>query len=104
MIGTTGTPGKISSDVFSIAILPDNPDRVFDDAQFNVFLVREVDQAQQLARRLPDGPAGTALVQLAEYLAARCDALTSKSPTGAAMGVGVNCAARRSPAPARASG
>jgi heptaprenyl diphosphate synthase len=37
-------------------------------------VVQEVDRAQDLARRLPTGPARTALVQLAEYLAARCAA------------------------------
>jgi len=37
-------------------------------------VVREVDRAQELARRLPGGTAQTALIQLAEYLAARCDA------------------------------
>jgi heptaprenyl diphosphate synthase len=34
----------------------------------------EVDRAQALAARLPEGPAGTALVQLAEFLAVRCEA------------------------------
>jgi heptaprenyl diphosphate synthase len=37
-------------------------------------VVAEVDRAQELTGRLPDGPARTALFQLAEYLAARCDA------------------------------
>ncbi|MGH2590021.1 MAG: polyprenyl synthetase family protein [Actinomycetota bacterium] len=37
-------------------------------------VVAEVDRAQELARRLPPGPARTALDQLAEYLAARCGA------------------------------
>jgi heptaprenyl diphosphate synthase len=37
-------------------------------------VVAEVDRAQDLARRLPEGAAQTALIQLAEYLAARCDA------------------------------
>jgi heptaprenyl diphosphate synthase len=34
----------------------------------------EVDRANTLARSLPDGPAAIALVQLAEFLAARCQA------------------------------
>jgi heptaprenyl diphosphate synthase len=34
----------------------------------------EVDRAVTLASRLPDGPAATALIQLAEFLAARCGA------------------------------
>ena len=34
----------------------------------------EVDRAQALARRLPEGPAQTALVQLAGFLGARCGA------------------------------
>lgn len=37
-------------------------------------VVAEVDRAHALAARLPEGPAGTALVQLAEFLAARCEA------------------------------
>jgi heptaprenyl diphosphate synthase len=37
-------------------------------------VVAEVDRAQSLIGRLPDGPAATALVQLAEFLAHRCDA------------------------------
>ena len=37
-------------------------------------VVAEVDRAQELARRLPEGAAQTALIQLAEYLAARCGA------------------------------
>jgi heptaprenyl diphosphate synthase len=37
-------------------------------------VVTEVDRAQGLARRLPSGAASFALDQLAEYLAARCDA------------------------------
>jgi heptaprenyl diphosphate synthase len=37
-------------------------------------VVAEVDRARELAGRLPEGTAGTALVQLAEYLAARCGA------------------------------
>jgi geranylgeranyl pyrophosphate synthase len=32
----------------------------------------EVDRAHALAERLPEGPALTALVQLADFLAARC--------------------------------
>jgi heptaprenyl diphosphate synthase len=37
-------------------------------------VVAEVDRARELASRLPEGTARTALVQLAEYLAARCGA------------------------------
>ena len=37
-------------------------------------VVAEVDRARELAGRLPEGTARTALVQLAEYLAARCGA------------------------------
>lgn len=37
-------------------------------------VVAEVDRAHGLLERLPDGPARTALGQLAEFLAARCDA------------------------------
>jgi heptaprenyl diphosphate synthase len=37
-------------------------------------VVAEVDRAHVLAERLPDGPALSALVQLAEFLAARCSA------------------------------
>ncbi len=37
-------------------------------------VVAEVDRAHALAERLPDGPALRALVQLAEFLAARCAA------------------------------
>jgi heptaprenyl diphosphate synthase len=37
-------------------------------------VVAEVDRAHALAERLPDGPALSALVQLAEFLAARCSA------------------------------
>jgi heptaprenyl diphosphate synthase len=37
-------------------------------------VVAEVDRAHALAARLPDGPALSALVQLAEFLAARCSA------------------------------
>jgi heptaprenyl diphosphate synthase len=37
-------------------------------------VVAEVDRARALAERLPDSPARHALVQLAEFLAARCDA------------------------------
>ncbi|MGH2637366.1 MAG: polyprenyl synthetase family protein [Actinomycetota bacterium] len=37
-------------------------------------VVAEVDRAQSLAARLPEGPSRTALVQLAEFLAARCGA------------------------------
>jgi len=37
-------------------------------------VVAEVDRAQALVGRLPQGPANTALVQLAEFLAARCQA------------------------------
>ena len=37
-------------------------------------VVEEVDRAHALLERLPDGPARTALGQLAEFLAARCDA------------------------------
>jgi hypothetical protein len=36
--------------------------------------VAEVDRAHALLERLPEGPARTALGQLAEFLAARCDA------------------------------
>jgi heptaprenyl diphosphate synthase len=37
-------------------------------------VVAEVDRAQELAGRLPEGPAASALGQLAEFLAARCGA------------------------------
>jgi len=37
-------------------------------------VLAEVERAQALARRLPAGPARTALVQLAEFLAVRCGA------------------------------
>jgi geranylgeranyl pyrophosphate synthase len=40
-------------------------------------VVAEVDRARALAGRLPEGTARTALVQLAEYLAARCGASPS---------------------------
>jgi len=36
-----------------------------------------VDRARQLGLRLPDGPASTALIALAEFLAARCGARQS---------------------------
>jgi hypothetical protein len=45
-------------------------------------VVAEVDRAQDLAGRLPEGPARTALTQLAEYLAARCDARHGGSGVG----------------------
>jgi geranylgeranyl pyrophosphate synthase len=37
-------------------------------------VTREVERAVQLARRLPEGPAQHALIQLARFLAARCGA------------------------------
>jgi heptaprenyl diphosphate synthase len=40
-------------------------------------VVAEVDRARSLAAHLPEGPARTALVQLAEFLAARCAARES---------------------------
>jgi len=45
-------------------------------------VVAEVDRARTLADRLPEGPALTALVQLAEFLAARCQARGSGSVSG----------------------
>jgi len=42
-------------------------------------VVAEVDRARVLAGRLPAGPARTALVQLAEFLAARCQARETRS-------------------------
>jgi heptaprenyl diphosphate synthase len=42
-------------------------------------VVAEVDRAQGLAGRLPDRPARTSLVQLAEFLAARCQAREPRS-------------------------
>jgi hypothetical protein len=52
-------------------------------------VVDEVDRAHDLAERFPDGPARTALGQLAEFLAARCDARGpggSRSERGRATG------------------
>jgi heptaprenyl diphosphate synthase len=51
-----------------IVLLPESLDHA------RAAVVAEVDRAQGLARRLPAGTAQTALVQLAEYLAARCGA------------------------------
>jgi geranylgeranyl pyrophosphate synthase len=52
-------------------------------------VVAEVDRAHGLAERFPDGPARTALGQLAEFLAARCGARGSggsRSERGRASG------------------
>ena len=43
-------------------------------AEARAVVATEVDRAQELAARLPDGPARTALVQLSEFLAVRCGA------------------------------
>jgi heptaprenyl diphosphate synthase len=43
-------------------------------------VVAEVDRARALAARLPEGPANTALAQLAEFLAARCQARGPADP------------------------
>jgi len=45
-----------------------------DLAHARAAVVAEVDRAHGLLERLPEGPARTALGQLAEFLAARCDA------------------------------
>jgi heptaprenyl diphosphate synthase len=52
-------------------------------------VVAEVDRAHGLAERFPEGPARTALGQLAEFLAARCGARGSggsRSERGRAIG------------------
>ena len=43
-------------------------------AEARAVVATEVDRAQELAARLPDGPARTALVRLSEFLAVRCGA------------------------------
>jgi heptaprenyl diphosphate synthase len=48
-------------------------------------VVAEVDRAHALAGRLPEGPARTALEQLAEYLAARCQARGRAGSIGGAQ-------------------
>jgi heptaprenyl diphosphate synthase len=64
-----GPPDDAAFDrALEIVLAPESLDRA------RAAVVVEVDRAQALARRLPAGNARTALVQLAEYLAARCGA------------------------------
>jgi heptaprenyl diphosphate synthase len=66
---TDGPPeGGRFERALEIVLAPDSVDHA------RTAVVAEVDRAQGLARRLPGGAAQTALIQLAEYLAARCGA------------------------------
>ena len=53
-----------------------------DLAHARTAVVAEVDRAHGLLEHLPEGPARTALGQLAEFLAARCDARGTGGATG----------------------